>query len=332
MQKTYKNLIIVAILVLAWSAEALVVTLPGDLTLSFSPKSPRASGIFAAEAKSFAFDTVRANFTWFVNGKQVASGVGLKEQEFTAGKLGSLMTIRVVANSEDGLTYEAQAALAISDIDFIVNSLTYTPAFYRGAALPTPGSTIEIFAVPHLFRGGSRLSAQNLIYEWSLDNKPVLNQSGGGKNILTIDLADVGGSNYTVGLKISTSDSSLTSEKTISLKTYQPEVLFYEVSSLMGVRPLASNSFSVRAGNPFSVVAEPYYLSLNSIKSAKVEWRADGKIISQPTGGEALENPWLLELTSPADSESQSVLSFKFEDARKIFQRAGATLQITATQ
>ena len=179
-------------LALAFQAQAISLSLPNDLILTVSPTSPKAGENITASAKSFAFDAARAKFTWFLNGKQTASGVGLVEQTFAAGRFGSEINVRVTVISEDGNFYEAETNISVADIDFIIHSLTYTPSFYRGAALPTPGSVVEVIATPHLFRSGERLRPQNLIYEWSLDDKTVASQSVGGKNKLALKLADVG--------------------------------------------------------------------------------------------------------------------------------------------
>lgn len=312
----------------AMNASALILTSPNDLTLALSPASPRAGAGFTATAKSFSFDTARANFRWFLNGKGIASGRGLTEQTFTAGKLGSQMKIGVAAASADGNFYEAGATVSVADIDFIIHALAYTPNFYRGAALPTPGSVVEIIAVPHLYSGGSRLNPQNLIYEWSLDNKPAQNQSGGGKSKLFLKLADVGSSEYVATVKVSTLSGGASAQKNARLKTYNPEIVFYETSALTGTKPEAITSFLGQAGSSFSILAEPFFFDLDSLKRALFAWKANGEKIAPPTEG--VKNPRLLELAAPPDTESQTNFSFRIEDKEAIFQQAEAGLSVTA--
>ncbi|OGF63508.1 hypothetical protein A2926_02490 [Candidatus Giovannonibacteria bacterium RIFCSPLOWO2_01_FULL_44_40] len=329
MSKLYKNLIIFTALFLALNASALILTSPNDLVLSVSPASPRAGQVVTVTAKSFAFDAPRTNFRWTLNGKEIASGVGLVEQTFTAGALGSVMNITVRAVSADGLPYEAGVSVSIADIDFVVHSATYVPQFYRGAALPTPGSVVEVIAVPHLFRGGSRISQQNLIYEWSLDGKPVLSQSGGGRNKLALKLADVGGSSYLVTLKINTLDGVVFTQKSARIKTYEPEILFYETNALTGLKPQAILSFFGLAGSSFSILAEPFFFDLNSLKRSEVRWSANGEKIALTAEP---KNPRLLELTAPSGAESQTNFSLKIEDKEHIFQSAEAGLMVKASQ
>lgn len=330
MKNIYKNLIIFLFLVLALRSHALLLSSPTDLTLNLKPESPRAGNEFTATAKSFVFEPARANFRWFLNGKEIASGRGLIEQTFTVGGLGSSMLIRVEATSAEGDAFAVQTAVFIGEIDFVIHPLTYTPVFYRGASLPTPGSIVEIFTLPHLFRNGSKIPMQNLIYEWSLDNKPVLNQSGEGRNKLVIQLADVGSSQYDVTLKTSSQNAEISFEKTLILKTYEPEVLFYETNSLTGVKTRAFSAFRTFSGSAFSIIAEPYYFDLASLAKAAVKWLANGEELKSAAG--IVKNPLLLELSAPADTESQSNFSLSISDESTIFQRVEAALSVTASQ
>ncbi|MDP3934985.1 MAG: hypothetical protein Q8Q46_02105 [Candidatus Giovannonibacteria bacterium] len=325
--KIYKNLIIILFLVLASRSHALLLSSPTDLTLTLSPESPRAGSKFTAEVKTFVFEPVRANFRWFLNGKEIVSGRGIVKEAFTAGTLGANMTIRVVATSAEGDVFETQTVVSIGDIDFILIPLTYTPSFYKGAALPTPGSLLEIFAVPHIFKAQNRLNSNNLIYEWSIDNQPLPDKSGEGKNALAVQLADVSGSEYDVMLKVSSLDRSAILQKHISIKTYEPEILFYETNSLTGLKPAALNSFSGRAGDSFSILAEPFYFDLASLARAKFNWSAGG-VAAEPNA----KNPLLLELAAPANTDSQTAFNLKIEDRKTLFQQAEALINIYATK
>lgn len=334
MTKIYKILIPVLALLFSWQAypsvqQASALSLfPADsIILTVSPTSPRAGDGVTVNAKSFSFDTARAKFNWFVDGKEVVSGVGLVEYSFVSGKLGSETSIRVTATSEDGGFYAASASVSVADIDFIVSPLTYTPSFYRGAALPTPGSITEIIAAPHLFRNSVKLKTPNLIYEWSLDNKTLPAQSGGGRNKLVLRLADVGSGDYTVTLRVSSPDNSIFVQKSARVKTASPEILFYAMSSLTGTGRRAVAFFAGRSGDQFSILAEPFFFGLDSLARAKFNWIANGEVIA-----ETAENPKLLELTAPANVESQTLFSLLIEDGKNIFQRAESALNIIISQ
>lgn len=334
MMKVYKILIPVLALPLFWQTyppvrQASALSLPpaDSIILTVSPASPRAGDNVTVNAKSFSFDTARAKFNWFLDGREVASGVGLVEYSFVSGRLGSETSIRVTATSADGGFYAASVGMGVADIDFIVNPLTYTPNFYRGAAMPTPGSVVEVIAVPHLFRNGVKLKAPNLIYEWSLDNKALSAQSGGGKNKLALRLADVGSGDYAVALRVSSPDNSIVAQKNTRIKTASPEILFYAANPLTGPARRAATFFAGRPGDRFSLLAEPFFFGADSLARAKFNWKANGKVIA-----ETAKNPKLLDLTAPANTESQTLFSLLIEDKKNIFQRAESALNIIISQ
>ena len=328
-----------AMLALSQNAYALNLASPTDLVLKTSVKFPKSGETFRVEARSFAFDLTRANVDWFLNGKLVASGRGLRVQEFTATRLGSVMNIETAAISETGVEYEASLFAAINDVDLILHPLTYAPAFYRGSPLPTPGSIVEITALPHVFpaspaggRNGVRVSAANLIYEWKIDNIFLGNESGGGKNKLTLALADVSGSDYIVSVKVSLPagqvglpDNNVAAEKSVRVQTVNPEILFYRTNSLTGILPSAFSSLKISAGEKIAVSAEPYFFDLVSLAKAAFSWLADGAPLKD------IKNPRVLELESQAGSDSQGAFNLKIEDKKTIFQNAEANLSITSS-
>ena len=326
MARINKILITALALAITWQANALTLSSPTDLTLKTSVKFPKAGEAFRVEAQSFAFDLTRADIDWFLNGKLAASGRGLRAQEFTASKLGSVMNMRVAAISEEGVGYESLLSIPINDADLVVRPLTYTPSFYRGSALPTPGSLVEITAMPHVFRGGARISAQNLVYEWKVDNIFLGNESGGGKNKLLLSLADVSGSSYLVSAKVSAPGSNVSVERSIRVKTASPEILFYQINSLAGTRPFAFSGLRISAGEKISISAEPYFFDLASLAKAVFSWLADGVPLTD------VQNPRLLELKSPEGTDSQGTFNLKIEDKNTIFQNAEANLSITSSQ
>jgi len=319
----YKNLIFFLLLAAAGGADAQTFSTPDNFTLNVSPQSPRAGSAITVTARSFAFDGRRANFVWFLGDKKVDAGVGLSEKTFTAGKLGTEMNIIVEAISADGLFYKARTSISVTDIDFVIHPLTYTPPFYRGAALATPGSEVEIIAAPHLFRNGAKLKPQNLIYEWSLDRKPLLAQSGGGRNKLLLRLADIRGGEYEISLRVSAADGGIFAKKDARFKTTAPELVFYKTNPLTGLISSALPSFSANAGEQFSILAEPFYFSLSSLARAEFDWRANGEKIKPDAG-----NPRLLNLEAPAGAESAADVSVTIKDAKTLFQGAEGRLNI----
>ena len=335
MKTLYKKLIITSAFLLALSA-GFPVLIPEagaigsgtvDISLNVSPQYPSAGENFTVKAKSFTFDPMRAKFQWQLNGKLEASGVGLTEHVFTASKLGSQMTIKTVATLNNGASYQALLTVNIADIDLIVRPLTYTPLFYRGSSFASPGSSVEIYAVPHLFSGSTRIAANNLIYEWSVDGRKSTSLSGEGKSKFILTMADAGNISHDVALKVSSVGGSVSMQKNIRARTESPQILFYEINTLTGRSNLARSSYTIQAGGGLSVLAEPYYFDIASMSRAVISWSANGAII-EPTA----ENPRILEIVAPENSYSTTAFGFSVENKKTIYQRAAGALTITAIE
>ena len=156
------------------------VSAAGTLTLSASSRSPVAGERFTVRASSLEFDALRSNFSWYADDKLITSGVGRTEATFRAGPIGSALRIRVTATSNQGDAFEGSTIIRVNDIDFIVYPLTYTPPLYRGAPLAIPGSSVEIYAVPHLYISGGQADPKNVIYDWTVDDRKEPDPSAGG--------------------------------------------------------------------------------------------------------------------------------------------------------
>lgn len=290
-----------------------------DLFLVVSPSSPDPRQSYSVEAKSFQFDTSRTFFEWFRNGKKIDEGTGIVKKIFAGEKLGSQNKISVISANNS-----ASANISINDIDFLINPLTYVPQFYRGAPLPTSGSIVEIYAIPHVFSGTSRVSSTNLIFKWSLDGTPVEEQSGKGKSKLIFSLPKTHLGENEISLKVSSLNGELTHEKTEKVAIRRPEIVLYKSSPLLGKSARALSSFETKSGEEFSVVAEPFFFDFNSILRGTFLWLANGTKISK--GAE--KNPFLLELSSQSGIESENNISFKIEDKENVFQKGEGRITI----
>ncbi len=296
------------------------------LTLILSPETPRPGNNFTVEARSYSFDMNHATFTWYRNGKELSAGVGRNRENFIAGSAGSEITIRVTAESEDGNQYLAESKISIADVDLVINPLTYVPVWYAGAPKPTPGSVVEIYALPHFFSSGKRISPASLLYHWSLDSDEIADQSGVGKNVLRIRLPNSRNGVSEVVAEITSMRGDISGKKAIKIQSAAPEVLFYESSSLTGTKSRSLSYLATAAGRALSIVAQPFFFSLENLLNLNVFWSANGKKLS--TAG--AQDPFVLDLKTPAEGESSAIFSVTLADKKNIFQTAEASLSIIA--
>ncbi|MEK7559722.1 MAG: hypothetical protein AAB522_00255 [Patescibacteria group bacterium] len=295
-----------------------------NLFLVIFPALPSPNQNYTIEAKSYQFDASRAYFEWFKNGKKVDEGTGVRKKIFEGEGLGSQINIRVTARSPEGKFYEAVAQIGINDIDFIVSPLTYVPPFYRAQALPTSGSIVEVYAIPHLYSQGSRISLPNIIFEWKLDGNAVKEQSGRGKSRFTFSLPKTLMGENEITLKVSSLNGNTAYEETKKIIIKKSEIILYKTSPLLGKSSLAISQLQLKSGENLAVAAEPFFFDLNSFAKSAVSWFVNGSKIN--TGKE--QNPFILELSSPADSKSENNISFKIESEENIFQKGGSEIII----
>lgn len=293
-----------------------------DLFLVISPSSPSPGQGYSVEAKSYIFDPSRAYFEWFKNGKKINAGTGVAKKSFPGEKIGSRTTISVSV-SADGKSFQASASISANDIDFIINPLTYTPFGYRGSALPTPGSFVEIYAIPHIFSGGKRLGTANLNYEWALEDSPIQEQSGQGKNKLTIAMPKTPQGDVDFSLEVFSGDQ-LVAQKRERMEIYSPQIVFYETNSLLGKKQKALSELIAPPGAEFALAAEPFFFDFNSILRGVVGWLANGKKIEPARA----DNLFVLELKSPPNEESENSILFKIEDEKNVFQNKEGRINI----
>ena len=314
------NKIFFTILLLAPST--VVYAQENDLFLVVSPSSPTPNQSFFVEAKSFVFDTSRAYFEWFKNGKKIDEGTGILKKTFSGEKMGSEIRIGVSASAE-GKLFSSSVQITANDIDFIINPLTYTPFGYRGSSLATPGSTVEIYAIPHIFSGGQRLNSASLTYEWTLDNSPVQEQSGRGKNKIMISLPKTTQGEAIITLNVYSS-GKLVAEKRGKITMYSPQIIFYETSSLLGKSFKAISELVALPGAQFALAAEPFFFDFNSMVHGAISWFAGGGKI-EPSRA---ENLFILELSSPPEEESENKILFRIEDEKNVFQNKEGRINI----
>ncbi|OGF74006.1 hypothetical protein A3J56_02305 [Candidatus Giovannonibacteria bacterium RIFCSPHIGHO2_02_FULL_46_20] len=294
-----------------------------SLLLTVSPATPSPGQTFSVSAQSFVFDATRADFKWYQNGKLVASGVGKRTQNFTAPAVGGSLTIRVVAASSDGSVFEERLVVNPADIDFILHAGTYAPPFYRGAALLTPGSRVELYAVPNAAVGGTKLNPQNLIYEWQLDEQKIIEQSGKGKNRLVFTVPDFLGNQYDVMLTVFSPGGDRIAEKNFLIEPRLPMILFYPFNALTGISKTARSLFAASTGERVGILAEPYFFDSNVVQSGIFEWKEGGKTLPPQR-----TNQRLLEIQTPAEGEFQTSFSLELKDVKRTFQQATASFML----
>jgi len=145
MTRTLIALLFGGLIFAALPAYAQFDTSEGALSISPNPQYPLPNSTVQLTAESPLLDLANSDIEWTVNGAAAGSGQSIK---LTVGAPGSATNVSVSVSGQSG-DDSAQLTLIPTSIDLLWEADSYTPPFYRGRAVPTSGSTIRLFAVPH---------------------------------------------------------------------------------------------------------------------------------------------------------------------------------------
>lgn len=304
-----------------------------DLRLVPSTKNFEPESTVQVAAISFTADLQKSTLRWYVNGSLVLSGKGQTLYTIKAGPLGSVYSIRIAVTSDTGAIKEVTKTIRVGRIHLIWETKSYTPPWYRGKALPDPGSEITIMAVPEFKSGGIFLNSSELIYNWFIDNEaPVLDPaiSGRGKNTYTLKTTSVIGSTYTIGVQIKDDQQRFEQEKNIDIILYQPEILLYEKDPVFGIKmEKASRAWFLRGGGEITLQTEPYYVPLNDFKNMNYTWKVNGKTTPNSYG-----NGRTFRLTTDPATYGKQIIDISYGSIANILRQGSvrATINVGGIQ
>lgn len=307
----------VAILAQAQSAD--------DIFIKLSPEIPGPNQSVNISLTSYSVDLDRSQISWSLNGKVSSSGIGRKTFSLTTGGIGAESRVSISVNTEVG-SLSRSISIIPGEIDLLWQVTdAYVRPFYKGKALPSPGATIKMVAMPNL-GGGEKPS--NLVYQWSRNNKAAQADSGYGKNSFTFK-----NSYFDLTEKISVSASSVSgaagAENKISVPIASPFVLLYEDRPLEGVRyERALSGFFNLSKEEVRIVAEPYNMTASERSGGNLSY--DWKLNNEKSPG-ALEDPSAIVLRSESGSGLVN-LSLVLSNLNKTLQSAGASLNVSFGQ
>ncbi len=319
---TRNFLIVAAICLFSFFSVTLAQTLENpsaydSFEIQFEPRSPGPNTNVEASIISYSFNTDASLITWTLNGKIVEQGRGKKSISFKTGDLGSRISLSVFVITEKEKQVQKQLAFKVSDVDMLCQPLTYVPAFYKGSPKAVIGADVKVTAIPH----GLGL-AKDLIFEWDRNYEKVAEASGTGKNSYTFTYSYFNPEEV-ITVKVSGIQDNFSMEKTITVKTVQPEIIFYEENPLKG--PLFAKSLvgEVKLQQPEIILrAEPYFFSKNMLGALNYVWSMNNKTV------EPLKTPNMIGLTIPKGAGGQSNIYLEIQNQQSLLQNAKANLII----
>lgn len=233
------------------------------------------------------------NYSWFLNGARQnnASGLSKNTLSFKSGAIGTVYRINVsvqTPNSELSDTLN----LTVSDVDLTWVADSQAPANYRAKLMPTQNSFVIISALPFIYAPGTitRMSSNNLVYNWTVNDKLDPENSGVGRSSYVLRASNFFGNPYQVRLEIKTVSGAVSLNKFLTIPIARPQILLYVYDPESG-QPLgiALKSLTTKPMN-LSLIAQPYFSTVTS-NNFKWQWSVNNAAV----GGET-EKPWLATL------------------------------------
>jgi hypothetical protein len=289
-----------------------------SLTIDLEPAFPVPEQVFIATLNDYSLPIQGAGIRWFVDGELLAESRNERSIELVAPILGESVTLEAVIDIQGGGSLTARQVIEPVYLDIIIEPQTRTPAFYQGRALPSIGSQINATAIVN----GNKISPNELLYTWRVNNDAIESGSVRGKN--TVSFTMPRGRAATLSLEVRRVSGETLARRLFSLTNSTPRLRFYEKNTLLGASTKAVRDTLAIIGNSVTVRAEPYYLDLNTYNDPDhIEWTIDNNRVSNPG-----TNPYEAELTK-ASLGGSSLIEFHVRDTSQVLQGANDGFRIS---
>ncbi|MBI3442567.1 MAG: hypothetical protein HY007_02275 [Candidatus Sungbacteria bacterium] len=266
------------------------ISLPLALSLDAQPPSPSPGQSVTIHAATPTLDTATTFFNWSVDGtrKPKLSGYGHDSIQLIAGAVGTPILVDVVITGASGQPAQSSITVYPSTVALSWYAETYTPAWYRGKALPSPNSVVIVTATPHVVVNGAELKPENLVYTWGYENRDRL-LVGVGKQSFSVQMPDQTDVDEQVRVTIEDMGHRIRKEASIFITTTLPRAVVYRLTPLGGIDPRAAASIlPAFRHETIDLQAEPFFFPARSKNDLRFEWTIGGL---SPSGNP--QNPFI---------------------------------------
>ena len=261
-----------------------------SFSIKSSPETPGPFENVLISIESYNADLDRSEISWFVNGKNVKTGVGETKLSITTGDIGETMKIDTIVKTANLETLAGNIFITPAEVDVLWEAIdSYTPPFYKGKALPSSQSAIRAVAVPNIIdKNGNQINPSDAVYYWKKNYKyrDLKNQSGYGKQAVDFT-GDILRANELVEVEVSSIGGNSSAKGNAIIKRIYPSVVFYTKHPLDGIlyENAIQKSFSLK-DTEVEVIAEPYFFSLadKNFSNIKFNWKINGKDAGEDGG------------------------------------------------
>lgn len=322
MKSCLKSTIFLLFFLLPLISSAQIPSSIDGIEINITPELPAPGQTVTVSVESFSTDLNAASIVWVISGKNFAKGVGTKSIDFPAPALGKTTTVLVVIMTVEGREVRKTTTLKSGGVDLIWESAGFVPPFYKGKSFFAYENQVKITAIPHLAgTTATELDPKTLVYKWTENDKVIQDQSGYGKQTLTIQ------ENIPRPLKIQvevgTANGTSKAIGRMTLAPGDPSISFYEENPLYGVLYNKTLTNRVRLINQeITIRAVPYTFNTSKQSPLIYNWSVNNLERGDLSTNESVT------LRTKGDVVGTSNVSLRIRNENNILQGAESTVNV----
>ena len=269
-----------------------------DLSLEIQPTFPQPNQEVTLTLNDYGGSYYGASLEWFKDGALIPAATNQRALTMTAPPIGEEVTISVVLKTSNGLTTSVKQVIAPVYADIIVEPQTHVPGFYKGRALPSAGSTVNLTA---LLSDGAMMG-NDYMYTWRVNEEVLEGGPLRGRN--RISFVAPQDKDLMVSLEVTRPSGETIANRSLYVASVTPELHFYEVNALYGVDNRTIRNNFTMIGDSATIKAEPYYLDSKVFNRPEIlEWKINQDKVTNQSG-----NPYELTLEKTGSSGKAKIM------------------------
>ncbi|RJQ33452.1 hypothetical protein C4568_04705 [Candidatus Parcubacteria bacterium] len=292
--------------------------LPGfedKLTMIMTPTAPGPYSSVHLTLEGSLFNNQSTTVAWTVNGTAVAANAD-GSIDIQMGAAGEKKTIVATMG-----TQTVTRVVIPATVDLLVEATSYTPPFFKGRPLASPGTNVRALAIPHL----GDITSNEITYTWR-QNGSVIAQ-GKGRSSITLSAPPLFGAD-TISVEARSADSTYVASASVRLPGIDPNATLYINHPLVGIEYYdAIESGAEISDTEVTFSAVPYFISAGgpSAQDLIYEWVINGRPVP---AGETKMN----ELTiNAANSTGAAQIALSLSSSVNFFLRADQSWNVRFT-
>ena len=312
--------------------EARREAIEGMTTIVVDPPTPDPYETVQISVENYVLDINSTDIFWYVDGKMLTGGPGLKKISLKVGGPGEKIHVRATIYSTKEGEISKTVTIIPLEADLLWQADTYTPPFYKGKALPTAQGTVKVVVMPNFILDGKRKDANKLVYIWRNGESfaTLEDNSGYGKRWARFRIENIYGDLNTSVSIYPRFQKDTVKIKKLTVNPVTPETILYENNPLYGIQYENAIGGDKVWNSAFSVKAEPYFFSKNDVVYGNIsfKWTLNNELLS------ILDNSDTLTISMPPTEETGNEFNVQvfIENPGKYGQYAENGFTVTSQQ